>query len=93
MHRPIGINQTIDFIDERANEVRKILTSFDKESYVMVNTTIDGSRVVVLTDNCVTYEFDLKVKVPILPSAAFQINYVNGLPEGYLSFNQDIIYY
>ena len=85
MHRPIGINQPLVFKDIRAPEARKLLGSFDKNSYVIIS----GNLVIVLTDNSIIYTFKLKTSIDYC-RMAFQIISLEGVPEDSLIYDKSI---
>ena len=85
MHRPVGINEPMIFKDIRAPEARKLLGSFDKNSYVIIN----GNLIIILTDNSIIYTFRLKTSVDYYVMA-FQIMSLENIPEDSLIYDKSI---
>ena len=60
VYQPSSIVPTVKFKDVRAGEVRKLLTSFNKEALVL----IENNKINIIVDNMVLYWMYLKVELP-----------------------------
>lgn len=87
VYNPSTIYQSIYFEDVRAEEVRKLLTSFNKESLVLVI----GNELTAIFDNSILYKMNLKIDTVDLRPVAFKSSDLLGLENtNLLMYNQYI---
>ena len=86
MHRPVGIFNPIVYKDIRAPEVRKLLGSFNRDSYVI----LIKNTLYALADNSILYIIELKIDCENIQNeyVAFRPEQLDSIPEDSLIIDQ-----